>query len=300
MVNCPAEWANHALQTIRTVDPDTPLCVSHGGGGLETADPAWWKEKTAIDFYTYHLYPQGTTAPEMDYGLAASVLTRYGRIGKPAFLGESAGDQFSFGPDRETRRWTMRDLIWFSLVNGNPGCFFWNARGSELAEFKLAAEVAGRIDWSTLCRKRPAIAVRVPHPLDDDRWFRTPLGRAALAMLARYGRHYLDRGVDFDIVLGEASSYAAVAGVDVWRRWSPPRRSSGFRPAFNWCCCCGPATRKPCCTCGILPACSSGNRPSRNPGGSTSASGCFAALRVAVNLPGPWQADVWDLDTARH
>ena len=34
----------------------------------------------------------------------------------------------------------MRDLVWMSLCNGNPGVFFWNARGSEVREFKPARE----------------------------------------------------------------------------------------------------------------------------------------------------------------
>ena len=299
MVNCPAEWANHAMATIRRVDPQTPLCVSHGGGGLQTADPAWWKTKTAIDFYTYHLYPHGTTSPEMDYGLATDVLTRYGRIGKPAILGESAGDQFSYGPDREIRRWTMRDVIWFSLVNGNPGCFFWNARGSEVAEFKLAREITGRIDWRGFRRKRPAIAVRVPHPLDDDRHFRSPMGREALAMMGRYARHYLDCGVDFDFVLDNAPAYPAFSGIE---RFAPPEAGPGdfaISPGFQL----ASLVRTNGAEALVYVRNFAGvklweaTKPQawkqylrqRRP----------APLRVTVNLSGWWQADVWDLDTAR-
>ncbi|MFA6563231.1 MAG: Ig-like domain-containing protein [Verrucomicrobiia bacterium] len=300
MVNCPASWANHAMATVRAADPDTPLCVSHGGGGLHTADPAWWKTKTTIDFYTYHIYPHGTTSPEMDYGLATDVLTRYGRMGKPAFLGESSGDQFSYGPDRETRRWTMRDLVWFSLCNGNPGCFFWNARGSELAEFRLAKEIASRINWTTFERKRPAIAIRVPHSLDDDKWFRLPEGIAANAMMGRYARHYLDRGVNFDFALDDAADYPLRTGVD---KFAPPESpsadfaiSSGYQLASLvradnsealiyvrnfagvklW------ETIKPNLWKQWL--------RERKP----------AALCVTVNLTGKFQADIWDLDTGKH
>ena len=65
------------------------------GGGLRTADPLWWKRNTAADFYTYHLYPIGSTSPQCDYGAAVDVLTRYGRMVGPCFLGESSGDEFS-------------------------------------------------------------------------------------------------------------------------------------------------------------------------------------------------------------
>ncbi len=101
MVDCPASWARHAIETIRGIDPATPVCVSHGGGGLSTADPLWWHRSTPIDFYNYHLYPHGgTTLPEIDYGAAVDVLLRYGRMCGPSMLGESSGDQF-----RATRAW---------------------------------------------------------------------------------------------------------------------------------------------------------------------------------------------------
>ena len=300
MVDCPASWANHAMATVRAADPETPLCVSHGGEGLQTADPAWWKTKTTIDFYTYHLYPQGVTSSEIDYGLAADVLTRYGRMGKPSFLGESSGDQFSYGPDRETRRWVMRDVVWFSLCNGNPGCFFWNARGSELAEFRLANEIAGRVNWMTFERKRPSIAIRVPHPLDNDKWFRSPAGVAANAMMSRYAQYYLSRGVNFDFALDDAAGYPQSAGLD---RFAPPEPasvdfavSSGYQLA--------PLVRADGSEALIYVRNFAGaklwetTRPEpwkqwlreRKP----------AAARVTVNLAGKFNADIWDLDSGKH
>ena len=300
MVECPASWANHAMATVRETDPNTPLCVSHGGGGLHTADPAWWKTRTTVDFYTYHLYPHGTTSLEMDYGLATDVLTRYGRMGKPAFLGESSGDQFSYGPDRETRRWTMRDLIWFSLCNGNPGCFFWNARGSELAEFKLAHEIAGRVDWTTFQRKRPGIAIRVPHPIDDDKWFRSHEGVAANAMMGRYAQYYLDRGVNFDFAVDEAADYPQRADVN---QFAPPEPASADF--------------------GISPGCQLASLVRANGGEALVYVRNFAGVKlwvspkpepwkqwlrerkpatasVTVKLAGKFNADVWDLDTGKH
>ncbi len=300
MVECPASWANHAMATVRAVDADTPLCVSHGGGGLHTADPAWWKTKTTIDFYTYHLYPHGTTSAEMDYGLATDVLTRYGRMGKPAFLGESSGDQFSYGPDRETRRWTMRDLVWFSLCNGNPGCFFWNARGSELAEFRLANEIAGRVNWTTFQRKRPAIAIRVPHPLDDDKWFRSHEGIAANAMMGRYAQHYLDCGVNFDFALDDAADYPQRADVD---RFAPPEPASAD------------FLIPPGCQLASLVRADSSEAlvyvrnfagvklwvsPKPEPWKQWLRERKPAAMRVTVNLAGKFNADTWDLDTGKH
>ena len=204
MVNCPTPWANHAIAELRKGDPARAVCASHGGGGLFTADPLWWHEKTDIDFYTYHLYPHSSrcTTPEIDYGLAADILTRYGRMCGTSFLGESSGDQFRYDTDRERRRRVMRDLIWLSLTNGNPGCFFWNARLSEVAEFAAARDAMSRLDLLTFERAKPEIAVLVSHPLNDDKYYRnTEQGRKDYDMMGRYCRHYNQLGVDMDFAI---------------------------------------------------------------------------------------------------
>ena len=219
MVACPAEWATRAADVIRKADPDALVCVSHGGGGLHTADPLWWFRNTGIDFYTYHLYPHGKrTSADMDYGIAVDVLTRYGRMCGPCFLGESAGDQFRLHPDVATRRWVMRDIIWLSLTNGNPGVFFWNARGPEIREFRTAREAMGALDLLSFRRLVPEIAIDVSHSLDDDKFFRSADGEEAYAMMGRYARHYMDRGIDFDFVCGK-SNHAKRASLD---SFTPP------------------------------------------------------------------------------
>jgi hypothetical protein len=213
MVSCPASWANHAIAALREGDPARTVCASHGGGGMFTVDPLWWHEKTDIDFYTYHLYPHANrcTTPEIDYGLASDVLTRYGRMCGVSFFGESSGDQFRHDADRERRRRVMRDLIWFSLTNGNPGCFFWNARLSEVAEFAAAKEAMSRLDLLTFERAKPDVAVLVTHPLDDDKYYRnTEQGRKDYDLMARYCRHYHQLGVDVDFAM-DATGYAQTA-----------------------------------------------------------------------------------------
>ena len=119
----------------------------------------------------------------------------------PSLLGESAGDQFRLHPSVQTRRWVMRDIIWMSLAGGSPGVFFWNARGPEVREFRFAREALEQLDLPTLRRAVPEIAIDVRHPIDDDKWYRTPAGREAYAMMGRYAQHYLSQGVDFDFTL---------------------------------------------------------------------------------------------------
>ena len=218
MVNCPAEWADHALATLRSVDPARPMCVSHGGGGLHTGDPLWWQQNTSIDFYTYHLYPLGRTSPECDYGAALDLLTRYGRMVGPCFLGESSGDEFSQVGEPDQRRYIMRDIIWFSLMNGNPGCFFWNARGFEVEQFRLARELTEDIDWANWRRARPEVGIIVAHPTDDDKYYRTEQGRADRTMMARYSMHFLGEGLDFDFTMDD-EGYRHTADL---REFRPP------------------------------------------------------------------------------
>lgn len=231
MVACPIDWANHALSAIRQLDPQTLLCVSHGGGGLLTADPVWWQRGTRIDFYTPHLYPDESTSAEIEYGAAVSLLTRYSRMCGPSFLGEAAGDQFSSHPSVATRRWVMRDIIWMSLTGGSPGVFFWNARGSEVQEFKLARQAMEELDLATFRRAAPEIGIDVRHPVQNDAWFQTPQGRAAYAMMGRYVQHYLTEGVDFDFTL-TPEKYSRHASLANFAPPQPRRRS--FAPCAGW------------------------------------------------------------------
>jgi hypothetical protein len=233
MVDCPASWADHMAEVIRGVDEVTPICASHGGGGINTADPLWWTKQTKIDFYTYHLYAHTTsTSPELDYGAAADVLACYGRMAGVCMLGESAGDEFSYyPPERDAdRRYLMRDIIWFSLTNGNPGCFFWNARGVEVEQFRLAQGITSGLDWREWEREKPEVGLVVTHPLDDDKYYRTPQGLADYAMMGRYAQHYLSESVDFDLTM-EPEAYSQTASL---AELKPPPGRSRVRATSGW------------------------------------------------------------------
>lgn len=224
MVRCPAAWANHAIAALKSRDPKRLVCVSHGGGSLKSGDPLFWHEKTDIDFYTYHIYATpGTTGPGLDYGTAVDLLTRYGRMAGPCFLGESSGDGFTQMLDQpERRRWIMRDIIWLSLTNGNPGCFFWNARGSEITEFAIAKKAMAMLDTTRLQRIKPEIGIDVTHPLEDDMYYQdTEEGKADYDMMGRYAMHYIQQGVDFDFTT-RPGDYAKSADL---KTFAPPAPS---------------------------------------------------------------------------
>ena len=233
MVNCPASWANHAMATIRAVDPSTLICVSHGGGGLETADPLWWKRNTTIDFYTYHLYAYpGSVTPSIDFGCAADILTRYGRMAAPCQLGETAGDEFEYHQDPEVRRYVMRDLIWSGLTNGNPGVFFWNARGFEVEQYRLAAQTLAQFDFTTWKRAKPEIGIKVEHPITDDRFYGGLKGHEQHALMGKYAQYYMSQGVDFDFTM-DGQGYPKAADVMVFTPPEPSRRYFTLTPGWQ-------------------------------------------------------------------
>ncbi|MGQ9731234.1 MAG: hypothetical protein ACUVX8_08145, partial [Candidatus Zipacnadales bacterium] len=234
MVDCPREWAEHAIEIIREIDSLTPICVSHGGGGLHTADPLWWTTQVPIDFYTYHLYPISSTDATTDYGAAVLRLAKYGQMAGTCFLGESSGDEFSqYPPERDAdRRFLMRDIIWMSLIAGNPGCMFWNARGHEVEQYRLAREVMDQIDWTRWTRQRPESAVIVDHPLADDKYYRSPSGRNDRAMMGRYCQYFLNEGLDFDFVM-QPEGYPYIARLTEFAPPNPTGQPFTVSPGFQ-------------------------------------------------------------------
>jgi hypothetical protein len=297
MVGCPPSWVSHQIKLIHAVDPSVPICVSHGGGGLFTADPVWWRARTAVDYYTPHLYPDPpSTSPSVDYGLAVDVLMRYCRLAGPAFLGESSGDQFTQHPSRDTRRWTMRDIIWFSLTNGAPGCFFWNARKSEVAEYRLAHDIAARIDWRSFRRRPAPVVCLVPHPLKDDQWFNTSSGRAAYDAMAKYAELALDCGADLDFALATPPRRQTVDG----RKFNPATPlhsafavSTGFQLK--------PLVSLDGATALLYVRNVSGVERWDSTGDPRTTqylrTRSIAPLSLTVNLPGRFIAEIWDLDS---
>ncbi len=224
-VSVPPAWVNHQCDVIRAVDPRTPICMSHGGDGLRTADPLYWRRNTKIDFYTYHLYPGSTVPDQTDYGLACAVLARYGRMVGRCMYGESVGDEWGAGAPAEMRRRMARDVVWFSLAEGNPGVFFWNQRGYEVEQFKLARQLADQLDFGAWQPRAAVPALPVDHPLTDDAWFRTREGGDLVRRLSAQTRESLRLGSNADYSTGGARTIAPSA--------RPVQPSDGFEAA-SW------------------------------------------------------------------
>lgn len=195
--NAYVDWTNAQIAQIRRYDPVTPICVSHLGGGLLDADPIPWSRKTAIDFYTYHIYPSGfQTSPARDYGTAVAVTARYSELGKPVMAGESLGDEW-FKATPEARHLGGRDCIWSQILGGNIGAFFWDTIDEPIKEFRLAQNLAQRVGLGAFKPAPARVGIDVSPYMDDDRHFQDADGKKLFADMCKTARECFERGIDF-------------------------------------------------------------------------------------------------------
>ena len=200
-------WTEDQIRLIRQFDPATPICVSNLGGGLLYSDLLPWSTRTSIDFYTPHPYPGGGgSTADFEYGTVVSVVARYGRLGKPAFTGESYGDEWFKAPPA-ARHLGARDVIWGELCAGTPGCFFWDTCDEPIKEFGLARKIMAGLDLVHLRRAKPKVGINVAHPIADDGYFNTTAGRAMYDAMGKIAQACFRGGVDFDFTF-DNSSYA--------------------------------------------------------------------------------------------
>ncbi len=207
------DWTNKNIEWIRQHDTKTPICISHSGAGLMTADPIPHTRRTKIDFYSYHIYPVDRVCQqELDYGMAVSMLARYAMCGVPAGPGESGSHIIQDGPSGAWRCALARDTVWMPFLSNNNHIFFWDGAQPEVSACKAIAEAAKLLDLRTFRRKKPAIAVNVEHPLEDDVYFRSEPGYALYTTMGKYENHFARLGVDFDYCFGDGNYETVLPG----------------------------------------------------------------------------------------
>ena len=227
------DWTNQNIQSIRRHDSKTPIGISHSGAGLLTADPIPHARRTKIDFYSYHIYPVDRVCqPELDYGTAVSMLARYAMCGVPAGSGESGSHIIQDGPSGEWRCALARDTVWMPFLANNNHIMFWDAAQPEVTACKAIAEAAKLLNLQSFRRKKPAIAVNVDHPLDDDGYFRSEAGYALYTNMGKYERHFARLGIEFDYCLG-AADYETVLPGDRFEALEPANRWFTLSPRLS-------------------------------------------------------------------
>jgi hypothetical protein len=152
-----------------------------------------------------------------------SMLARYAMNGAPPGVGESGAHILENGATGRWRNALARDTAWFPFLSGNNHVMFWDAAHPEVAACKAVAEVAGLLDLARFERKRPAIAVDVSHPMDDDIYFRGEQGYAMYTAMGQYEKHFAQLGVDFDYTLG-GDGYETVLPGDRFEAYAPAER----------------------------------------------------------------------------
>ncbi len=202
------DYSQRLIRGIQDLDLDTPVMVSHWGGGLQTADPLVWMQRTGIDIYQPHVYPDtghSIWGPTVDSGLLQDVHYNAMRGTKPWLLGESGG--YNTHPplgalnDDVAEAYLARDCLWFALLNRANGAFLWGHRNAATPEFRAAAAIAPTIDWAALAKANAPVGVGVPRPLHGDLYFRSEAGKRALAVMTEYARWSLRAGVPVDFPL---------------------------------------------------------------------------------------------------
>ena len=226
------DWTNRFIGVIKEMDPMTPVMVSHGGGGVQTADPLAWMKNTGLDVYQPHVYPDGGHAlylPEVDAGLLQEVHYNLVAGPKPWLLGESGGygthPPMGPEPDAATQQYLARDCIWFALLNRSLGASIWGIKHHANTQFRVAAEIARQVDWPALARARATVGVAVPRETSERSFFQSDAGKKALRVMADYVRWGLENGVTVDLVPDAAGYAVRRSALDPF---DPPRVDAPF------------------------------------------------------------------------
>ena len=96
------DWANLMIDTIREIDPYTPVTVSHPGWGASVGDlPIDWALKTDIDFFTFHIYNRHgeDQRHRIDWGANVALSSKIALAGGlPVMTGEAGIAEFKSTP----------------------------------------------------------------------------------------------------------------------------------------------------------------------------------------------------------
>ncbi len=303
------EWSDRFVRTIKELDDETPVMISHWGGALQTADPQAWMRLTSIDIYQPHHYPDrghSLWGPEVDSGLLQEVHYNGMAGPKPWMLGEAGGygthSPLGPAPDAETQRYLARDCIWFALLNRSLGASIWGILHDANTQFKVAAEVAPLVDWAALARAKAPVGVAVPRDTTGDLFFQSPEGKDALKNMADYARWALQHGLAIDFPL-DAAGYgerrSALAAFEAPQTAAPFSVPPGYQLKYR-------ATEDGTLVVGYLRNLAEIRlyRPETPAGSPGTVTGSWirvrkpAAARLSWQLAaGNYTLSVWDLDT---
>ena len=207
-------WGSRVADYLHERVPQIPVCLSHPGFGILGYEPLRWCRETTVDFYSPHLYcGLGGARRGMEFGTVTDLVTNYCCAVKPAFLGEWG--VLSSKVDRRVRQLALRDAIWFSILNVNPGLFQWVHASHYGFEYKKARDILDPLRLDQKQRHRPMVGIDVTRTAASlaanelyqdykrDPWLLVASkarGEAYLDLL-RCTEFFLNHGVAFDFTL---------------------------------------------------------------------------------------------------
>lgn len=152
------EWTRHVVRRMKRNFPDAAVTVSLAGFGLAGQDPIRWATETNVDFFSPHAYQNiSGTHRDADFGAIADAILQYTQSACPTMYGEI--DPGHFYGQKDGRKLLIRDLTWFSLLNGCPGLGLWMSPG--YGEFEIPARLAEQLDLASLAIKPADVRVDI-------------------------------------------------------------------------------------------------------------------------------------------
>ncbi len=141
------DWHRDMTEHVRRMLPGIPVCYSNPGVGLLGHDPVHWSREIKPDFFSLHVYPDICGAPEwLDYAAVTDAVLLYSASAVPTMLGEWEALELRRAKDPSLvplLSLLSRDMAWFTLLSGAPGCIAWLARG--FGQYHAVKKIFGRL-----------------------------------------------------------------------------------------------------------------------------------------------------------
>ncbi|MDR1963062.1 MAG: hypothetical protein LBQ50_04740 [Planctomycetaceae bacterium] len=220
-------WTREMVKHIHRIAPDLPVCLSNPGVGLLGHDPVQWGRETGIDLFSMHLYPDSCgNAPGTDYAQIIDISLRYTQLSCPVMYGEwkllGAEDvQLPVGKtgNMSRKRYEQllaRDVIWFTMLSGAPGCITWAADDS-YGEYRLAHKLFESLNGRDLSRDASDLKINIGYMIDKMITVAENGNKSCQFKEARWcPDHLATDGLHRFCVKAESDEYKSLLNIETW------------------------------------------------------------------------------------
>ncbi|MDR0336226.1 MAG: hypothetical protein LBI18_03955 [Planctomycetaceae bacterium] len=169
-------WTRTMVEHIHRLAPDLPVCISNPGVGILGHDPIQWYNETGINLFSMHIYPEICgTAPSSDFAQIADISLRYVQSAGVSMYGEwqlsgmteEMLPVLKNGKNVTRARYEqllMRDMVWFTMLSGAPGCIAW--RAPSYGEYVMARDVFESLNERDLSLDKNELKINIGSIID--------------------------------------------------------------------------------------------------------------------------------------